>query len=68
MSEAIQVCIQNDPDIIKTASDMVTEKLASIVYQTYHQLNPRGTMTTEDYNYIRTLTQRFYRLSLKFVD
>jgi hypothetical protein len=66
--QKLRSCIQNDPDIlkpkvskgifategakniIKDAGDMVSEKLTDVVYQ----LNPHSTMTTEDYNYIRS--------------
>ena len=47
--------LQIDSEIIKNAGEILSEKLCNIVYQTYHQLNPIGNMSHEDYNLIREL-------------
>ena len=53
MSELSELKI--DGEIIKNAGEILSEKLSKIVYQTYHQLNPKGNMSIADYNNIREL-------------
>jgi hypothetical protein len=43
----------NNYDLIEAAAEMLSDKLYSIAYQTYKQLNLQGEMTDGDYNLIK---------------